>query len=155
MATPSRPTRPDDTPPGLVPVHSGKVRDLFRTAADDGDDRLIMVASDRMSAFDFVLDTPIPDKGRILTAMSIWWFQQLADLVPNHLGTDPTAALDHPLIPDAWRGRAVVCEPLSMIPVEAVARGYLTGSGLLDYRAAGAVCGIELPDGFFFFDRLT
>ena len=147
MATP---VRPDGAPPGLVHVHSGKVRDLYRTP----DDRLVMIASDRMSAFDFVLDTPIPDKGRILTAMSVWWFEQLADVVPNHLGPDPMAALEHPLIPDAWRGRAVVCEPLAMIPVEAVARGYLTGSGLLDYRATGAVCGIELPTGLTDGDRL-
>ncbi|MBE7189660.1 phosphoribosylaminoimidazolesuccinocarboxamide synthase, partial [Jatrophihabitans endophyticus] len=138
----------------LVHVHSGKVRDLYRAADAEGDDRLIMVASDRISAFDFVLDTPIPDKGRILTALSIWWFEQLADVVPNHLGPDPMAALDHPLLPDAWRGRAVVCRPLSMIPVEAVARGYLTGSGLLDYRATGAVCGIDLPPGLVDGDRL-
>ena len=98
-----------------------------------------MVASDRISAFDFVLDTTIPDKGAILTRMSLWWFEQLADLVPNHVvSTD---------VPDAVRGRAVVCASLDMFPVECVARGYLTGSGLLDYRATGEVCGIALPDG--------
>ena len=98
-----------------------------------------MVASDRISAFDFVLETPIPDKGEILTRMSLWWFEQLADLVPNHvLSTD---------VPAAVRGRAVVCERLDMFPVECVARGYLTGSGLLDYRATGEVCGIPLPAG--------
>jgi phosphoribosylaminoimidazole-succinocarboxamide synthase len=98
-----------------------------------------MVASDRISAYDFVLDSTIPDKGTILTRMSLWWFDQLADLVPNHVvSTD---------VPAAVRGRAVICEELTMFPVECVARGYLTGSGLLDYRATGEVCGIPLPAG--------
>jgi phosphoribosylaminoimidazole-succinocarboxamide synthase len=126
-----------DAPPidGATHLHSGKVRDLYRL--DSGD--LLMVASDRISAFDFVLETRIPDKGAILTRMSLWWFEQLADLVPNHvLSTD---------VPEALRGRAVVCRALDMFPVECVARGYLTGSGLLDYRATGEVCGIPLPDG--------
>ncbi len=120
---------------GARHLHSGKVRDLYELP----DGALLMVASDRISAFDFVLDTTIPDKGEILTRMSLWWFEQLADLVPNHVvSTD---------VPDAVRGRAVVCERLDMFPVECVARGYLTGSGLLDYRASGEVCGIALPAG--------
>jgi phosphoribosylaminoimidazole-succinocarboxamide synthase len=120
---------------GATHLHSGKVRDLY--ALPDG--RLLMVASDRISAFDFVLDSTIPDKGEILTRMSLWWFDQLADLVPHHvLSTD---------VPDALRGRAVICERLDMYPVECVARGYLTGTGLLDYRATGEVCGIPLPAG--------
>src|SRR3954453_11777854 len=120
---------------GAAPLHSGKVRDLYELA----DGRLLMVASDRISAFDFVLETPIPDKGEILTRMSLWWFDQLAELVPHHvLSTD---------VPDNVRGRAVICEPLAMYPVECVARGYLTGSGWLGYRATGEVCGIALPDG--------
>ena len=111
------------------------MRDLYELP----DGRLLMVASDRISAFDFILDTPIPDKGEILTRMSLWWFDQLADLVPHHvLSTD---------VPAAVRGRAVICERLDMFPVECVARGYLTGSGLLDYRATGEVCGIALPAG--------
>jgi phosphoribosylaminoimidazole-succinocarboxamide synthase len=101
-----------------------------------------MVASDRVSAFDHVLSPAIPDKGEILTRMSLWWFDQLAEAglgVPDHvLSTD---------VPIAVHGRAVICERLEMFPVECVARGYLTGSGLLDYRATGAVCGIALPDG--------
>jgi phosphoribosylaminoimidazole-succinocarboxamide synthase len=114
---------------------SGKVRDLY----DLPDGRLLMVASDRISAFDYVLDTTIPDKGEILTRMSLWWFDQLADLVPHHvLSTD---------VPEAVRGRAVICERLEMYPVECVARGYLTGTGLLDYRATGEICGIPLPTG--------
>lgn len=128
--------------PGAVHIHSGKVRDLYRTA----DGRLLMVASDRISAFDHVLETTIPDKGRILTQMSLWWFEQLADLVPNHvLSTE---------VPAAVAGRAVLCEELAMFPVECVARGYLTGSGLLDYQADGAVCGIELPAGLVESSRL-
>jgi phosphoribosylaminoimidazole-succinocarboxamide synthase len=120
---------------GATHLHSGKVRDLYRL--DGG--ALLMVASDRISAFDFVLETTIPDKGEILTRMSLWWFDQLADLVPNHVrSTD---------VPPTVAGRAVVCEELAMYPVECVARGYLTGSGLLDYRATGEVCGIALPKG--------
>jgi phosphoribosylaminoimidazole-succinocarboxamide synthase len=120
---------------GAEHVHSGKVRDLYRL----GDDRLLMVASDRISAFDFVLEPTIPDKGQVLTQMSLWWFEQLEPLVPNHV-----LSVD---VPDHVKGRAVVCERLEMYPVECVARGYLTGSGLLDYRATGAVCGIALPEG--------
>ncbi|WP_459971887.1 phosphoribosylaminoimidazolesuccinocarboxamide synthase [Nocardioides pyridinolyticus] len=120
---------------GATHLHSGKVRDLYELPNGD----LLMVASDRISIFDFVLDTTIPDKGAILTRMSLWWFEQLADLVPNHvLSTD---------VPDEVKGRAVRCEKLAMYPVECVARGYLTGSGLLDYRATGEVCGIALPPG--------
>jgi phosphoribosylaminoimidazole-succinocarboxamide synthase len=120
---------------GATHLHSGKVRDLYELP----DGRLLMVASDRISAFDFILDTPIPDKGEILTRMSLWWFDQLAGLVPHHvLSTD---------VPAEVRGRAVICERLEMFPVECVARGYLTGTGLLDYRATGEVCGIELPVG--------
>jgi phosphoribosylaminoimidazole-succinocarboxamide synthase len=134
-----------EQPDGLTHVHSGKVRDLYRT--DDG--RLVMVASDRISAFDFVLDSTIPDKGRILTAMTAWWFDRLDGIVANHL-----LALDDPLLPAQWRGRTMICTALEMVPVEAVARGYLTGSGLLDYRASGEVCGVRLPAGLVDGDRL-
>jgi phosphoribosylaminoimidazole-succinocarboxamide synthase len=128
------PERPVDIPEARH-VYSGKVRDLYRL--DDG--RLLMVASDRMSAFDHVLSSTIPDKGVILTRLSLWWFDQLSDLVANHVfSTD---------VPAAVEGRAIVCERLDMYPVECVARGYLAGSGLLDYRATGAVCGVGLPAG--------
>ena len=126
----------------LQHLHSGKVRDLY--AMPDG--RLLMVASDRISAFDFVLDSEIPGKGEILTRMSLWWFDQLVDLVPHHVvGTD---------VPEQYAGRAVVCERLDMFPVECVARGYLTGSGLLDYQRTGEVCGLALPDGLVDGSRL-
>ncbi|MBD8606930.1 phosphoribosylaminoimidazolesuccinocarboxamide synthase [Aeromicrobium sp. CFBP 8757] len=128
--------------PGATHLHSGKVRDLYEVA----DGRLLMVASDRISAFDHALEPGIPDKGEILTRMSLWWFDQLADLVPNHVvSTD---------VPDAVRGRALVVEKLDMFPVECVVRGYLTGSGLLDYQATGEVCGVPLPAGLVDGDRL-
>jgi phosphoribosylaminoimidazole-succinocarboxamide synthase len=134
-----------EAPEGFTHVHSGKVRDLYRT----GDGTLLMVASDRISAFDHILDTPIPDKGRILTAMSVWWFAQLADVVPGHL-----ISADDPVIPARWRGRAMLCRPLRMAKVECIARGYLTGHGLEDYRASGGVCGIALPPGLLDGSRL-
>jgi phosphoribosylaminoimidazole-succinocarboxamide synthase len=132
-------------PDGLIHVHSGKVRDLYRT----GDGQLLIVASDRISAFDHILSPTIPDKGRILTAMTVWWFSQLATIVGNHL-----RSVDDPAIPREWRGRAMLCTALDMVPVEAVARGYLAGSGLLDYRASGTVCGVALPAGLTDGDRL-
>jgi len=116
-------------------VHSGKVREVYR----DGDD-LILVASDRISVFDMVLPTPVPDKGALLTRLSAWWFDRLEDVVPHHV----ISASD---VPDRWRGRALRCRRLDMVPVECIARGYLTGSGLRDYRATGSVCGIRLPAG--------
>ncbi|MGW7457120.1 phosphoribosylaminoimidazolesuccinocarboxamide synthase [Streptomyces sp. NPDC054797] len=125
--------------PGLVHLHTGKVRDLYR----DEDGHLVMVASDRISAFDWVLPTEIPDKGRVLTQLSLWWFDQLADLVPNHvISTDlPTGA------PADWAGRTLICRNLKMVPVECVARGYLTGSGLAEYEKTRTVCGLALPEG--------
>ncbi|WP_295660473.1 phosphoribosylaminoimidazolesuccinocarboxamide synthase [uncultured Nocardioides sp.] len=124
---------------GATHLHSGKVRDLYVLDGGEHAGALLMVASDRISAFDHVLETEIPDKGRILTALSLWWFDQLSTLVPHHvLSTD---------VPASVAGRAVVCESLTMFPVECVARGYLTGSGLADYRRSGEVCGNPLPVG--------
>jgi phosphoribosylaminoimidazole-succinocarboxamide synthase len=125
--------------PGLLHLHTGKVRDLYRNEAGD----LVMVASDRISAYDWVLPTEIPDKGRILTQLSLWWFEQLADLVPNHVVSTevPEGA------PADWEGRTMVCRSLRMIPVECVARGYLTGSGLAEYEKSRTVCGLALPEG--------
>ncbi|MEU6945728.1 phosphoribosylaminoimidazolesuccinocarboxamide synthase [Streptomyces sp. NPDC046316] len=125
--------------PGLTHLHTGKVRDLYQNEAGD----LVMVASDRMSAYDWVLPTEIPDKGRVLTKLSLWWFDRLADLAPNHvISTDlPPGA------PADWEGRTLICTSLSMVPVECVARGYLTGSGLVEYDESRTVCGIGLPEG--------
>jgi phosphoribosylaminoimidazole-succinocarboxamide synthase len=116
-------------------LHSGKVRDVYA----DGDD-LILVASDRVSVYDVVLPTPIPDKGKILTQLSLWWFEQLADVVPTHI----ISATD---VPEEWTGRAVRCQKLTMLPVEWIARGYLAGLGLKEYEKQGTVSGIMLPDG--------
>ncbi len=126
-------------------IAAGKVRQLH--AVDD--EHLLMVASDRISAYDHVLTTPIPDKGRVLTAMSVFWFELLSSEVDNHL-----VSADDPRIPDEVRGRALLVRRLEMLPVECVARGYLTGSGLIDYRATGTVCGVELPDGLTESSRL-
>jgi phosphoribosylaminoimidazole-succinocarboxamide synthase len=116
-------------------LHSGKVRDVYL----DGDD-LILVASDRLSIYDVVLPTPVPDKGKILTQLSLWWFDQLADVVPNHV----ISATD---VPAEWAGRAVRCRRLDMVMVECIARGYLAGSGLSEYHKSGAVSGVVLPEG--------
>lgn len=129
--------------PGYVHLYSGKVRDLYAPAdvatgqADAG--RLLLVASDRISAYDWVLDSPIPDKGALLTQLSLWWFERLADLVPNHV-----ISAD---VPAAVAGRAVLVRRLDMVPIEAIGRAYLTGSGLEEYRQAGSVCGVRLPGG--------
>jgi phosphoribosylaminoimidazole-succinocarboxamide synthase len=116
-------------------LHSGKVRDIY---SDRGD--IVLVASDRLSVFDVILPTPVPDKGKILTALSLWWFDKVADLVPHHV-------LSSTDVPEEFAGRAVRCRRLEMLPVECVARGYLTGSGLKDYRRTGAVSGVALPPG--------
>ena len=126
-------------------LHSGKVRDLYAV----GDDQLLLVASDRLSAYDVILPTTIPDKGAVLTGLSLWWFEQLADVVPHHVVTADVVGALPELAPFAEqvRGRSVLVRRLEMVPVECVARGYLTGSGLTDYRAEGAVSGIALPPG--------
>ena len=116
-------------------LHSGKIRDLYA----DGDD-LILVASDKVSVYDVVLPTLIPGKGKILTQLSLWWFERLADVTANHV----ISATD---VPAEWAGRAVRCQRLDMIPVECIARGYLAGLGLGSYRATGTVSGVQLPEG--------
>jgi phosphoribosylaminoimidazole-succinocarboxamide synthase len=133
-------------------LHSGKVRELYAV----GDDLLLMVATDRISAFDYILPTEIPDKGAVLTALSLWWFEQLADVVPNHLVAADVADFPADLAPyaDVLRGRSVLCRRLEMVPVECVARGYLTGSGLVEYDERGSVCGVPLPAGLVDGSRL-
>ena len=127
---------------GLPLIHAGKVREMY--ALPDGD--VLMVATDNISAFDHVLPTPIPGKGAVLTQLSLWWFERLRDLVPDHV-----VSVD---VPDAVRGRAVVVEKLDMVPVECVARGYLTGSGWAEYQRSRTVCGVPLPDGLRDGDKL-
>lgn len=125
--------------PGWEHRYSGKVRDIYVPSDPTAGDVVLIVASDRISAYDFALEPPIPDKGTVLTRLSLWWFEQLADIVPGHVvSTD---------VPDAVAGRAMICTALDMFPIECVARGYLTGSGLADYRATGEVCGVALPPG--------
>jgi phosphoribosylaminoimidazole-succinocarboxamide synthase len=127
-------------------VHVGKVRELYAYGGPGGEPALLMVATDRISAFDFVLDRLVPDKGAVLTQLSQWWFAQLGDVVENHVrSTD---------VPDPVRGRAVVCERLDMVPVECVARGYLTGSGWVEYQQSRSVCGVPLPEGLVDGSRL-
>jgi phosphoribosylaminoimidazole-succinocarboxamide synthase len=115
---------------------SGKVREIY----ESGDDRLLLVASDRISTYDVVHPTPIPGKGQVLTGLSVFWFERTQDIVPNHL-------ISYTDVPDQVRGRALLVEKLEMFPVECVVRGYITGSGWKDYQRTGAVCGIELPPG--------
>jgi len=133
-------------------VRAGKVRDLY--SVDDG--RLLLVASDRISAFDVVLPTPIPDKGRVLTGLSRFWFAETAGLVANHvLGTDVTTLpAEFAAAADELRGRSMICRRARVLPVECIVRGYLSGSGWKDYQRVGAVCGIPLPAGLRESDRL-
>jgi phosphoribosylaminoimidazole-succinocarboxamide synthase len=128
-------------------VASGKIRDIYEpSVASPFSDVILIVTSDKISAYDYVLPTLIPGKGKILTALSVWWFDQLSTLVPNHL-----VSLD---VPTPVQGRAMICQRLDMYPVECVARGYLTGSGLAEYRRNGQVTGIQLPAGLRDGDRL-
>src|SRR5271168_2382034 len=128
--------------PGLKLRARGKVRDIY-----DLGDRLLLVATDRISAFDVVLPTPIPDKGRVLTQLSLFWFDRLAGVVANHVIEDeslpPELAAQHAQLD----GRSMICRKTQPLPIECVVRGYLVGSGWKDYRATGAVCGIPLPPG--------
>jgi phosphoribosylaminoimidazole-succinocarboxamide synthase len=117
-------------------IAQGKVRDIYEA----GNDRLLLVASDRISTYDVVHPTPIPDKGKVLTGLTVFWLDQMRDICPNHL-------VSYTDVPQEHRGRAMLVERLQMVPVECVVRGYITGSGWKDYRATGAVCGIELPAG--------
>jgi len=126
--------------PGWKHFYSGKVRDLYEpTEPHPRGNVVLVVASDRISAYDWVLPTEIPGKGAILTALSLWWFDQIKDIVPNHTVEAP--------VPAAVQGRAMVCQRLDMFAVECVARGYLTGSGLTEYNATREVCGVPLPEG--------
>jgi phosphoribosylaminoimidazole-succinocarboxamide synthase len=122
--------------PALTHLSSGKVRDIYAV----GEDRLLLVASDRISTYDVVHPTPIPDKGKVLTGLTAFWLDRTDGVCPNHL-------ISFTEVPEEFRGRAMLVERLDMVPVECVVRGYITGSGWKDYQATGEICGIELPDG--------
>lgn len=132
---------------------SGKVREIFELDAD----RLLLVASDRISAYDVVMDQEIPDKGRLLTGMSLFWFDLLSDVCPNHLLTDAVTDLPSSLDPfkEDLKGRSMIVRRLEMLPIEFVIRGYLVGSGWKDYKSTGTVCGVPLPAGLKEAERLT
>ena len=141
---------------GLTLHRRGKVRDVYEVALSSGDTALLMIATDRISAFDYVLASGIPDKGKVLTQLSAFWFERMADLVPHHLlSVDvddfPAAARPHAGV---LRGRTMLCRLTNPLPVECVARGYLSGSGWKEYQQTGSVCGIELPKGLKESDRL-
>lgn len=144
----------DDELRGWVRVSSGKVRDIYAPADQDAPDRLLLVTSDRISAFDFILPTPIPGKGKILNQLAVWWMDRLRDIVENHLLATAHDPLDPYSVPEGVEGRAVVAKALRMIPIECVVRGYLTGSGLVEYEKSGTVCGIGLPEGLAEASRL-
>jgi phosphoribosylaminoimidazole-succinocarboxamide synthase len=141
---------------GLTHLGSGKVRELFAVNVAGGEPALLLVASDRLSAYDVVMPTEIPDKGAVLTGLSLWWFDQLADIVPSHLLTARVDEYPPQLAPyaDQLRGRSMLCRRLDMFAVECVARGYLTGSGYQDYGRTGAVSGHALPAGLVDGSRL-
>jgi phosphoribosylaminoimidazole-succinocarboxamide synthase len=141
-----------EQPLELSPDARGKVRDIY----DLGDDRLLLVATDRISAFDVVLPDPIPHKGEVLTKLSMFWFERLGGIVANHFITDDVSALPARFAPfTAWlAGRSMVVRKAEVFPVECIVRGYLAGSGWAEYERAGTVCGIELPAGLVESDRL-
>jgi phosphoribosylaminoimidazole-succinocarboxamide synthase len=129
--------------PGFQHVYSGKVRELYAPVDESSgrasQDVLLLVATDRISAYDFILDSEIPDKGKVLTQLSLWWFDQLLDIIPNHVISTQ--------VPDAVAGRAVLVQRLHMVPIECIGRAYLTGSGLAEYQLRSSVCGVRLPAG--------
>ena len=129
--------------PGYAHVYSGKVRELYAPIDESTgaarQDQLLLVATDRISAYDYILDSEIPDKGKVLTQLSLWWFEQLTDIIPNQVISTQ--------VPDAVAGRAVLVQRLEMVPVECIGRAYLTGSGLSEYNQTSSVCGVPLPPG--------
>jgi len=126
-----------------TPLYSGKVRDIYAV----GDDRLLMVTSDRISAFDVVMAEPITDKGRVLTAMTAFWSEQLADVAPSHLISTDLSDLPDELQGEDWEGRAMLCHKADMLPIECIVRGYITGSAWKEYKASGTMHGDRLPEG--------
>src|SRR5665648_683327 len=142
MNWPVEPSRPPELP-GYAHVYSGKVRELYapidQRTGQASQDVLLLVATDRISAYDFILGSEIPDKGKVLTQLSLWWFDQLADIIPSHVISTQ--------VPEVVTGRGVLVQRLDMVPVECIGRAYLTGSGLVEYREPSSVCGVRLPAG--------
>jgi phosphoribosylaminoimidazole-succinocarboxamide synthase len=142
MSRPVEPSRPLELP-GYAHVYSGKVRELYapidQRTGQTSQDVLLLVATDRISAYDFILGSEIPDKGKVLTQLSLWWFDQMVDIIPNHVISTQ--------VPEAVTGRGVLVQRLDMVPVECIGRAYLTGSGLTEYRQTSSVCGVRLPAG--------
>ena len=142
MSRPVEPSRPLELP-GYAHVYSGKVRELYapidQRTGQTSQDVLLLVATDRISAYDFILGSEIPDKGKVLTQLSLWWFDQMVDIIPNHVISTQ--------VPEAVAGRGVLVQRLDMVPVECIGRAYLTGSGLTEYRQTSSVCGVRLPAG--------
>ena len=142
MSRPVEPSRPLELP-GYAHVYSGKVRELYapidQRTGQASKDALLLVATDRISAYDFILGSEIPDKGKVLTQLSLWWFDQLVDIIPNHVISTQ--------VPESVAGRAVLVQRLDMVPVECIGRAYLTGSGLSEYAQTSSVCGVPLPPG--------
>jgi phosphoribosylaminoimidazole-succinocarboxamide synthase len=141
-ATPATKTIRETNFAGISPIARGKVRDLY-----DLGDRLLIVATDRLSAFDVVMPTPVPDKGRVLTQLSLFWFNLLHDVVPNHVISSTDFPVPFDQFADELAGRSMVVRKTNPLPIECVARGYLSGSGWKEYRSTGKVCGIALPSG--------
>lgn len=140
--------------PGWKHVSSGKVRDIYAPADQETPDRLLLVTSDRISAYDYILPSEIPGKGKVLNQLALWWMEQLRDVIENHVITAETDATDPLSVPAPLVGRSVVAKALNMIPIECVVRGYLTGSGLVEYKESGTVCDIALPEGLVEASRL-
>lgn len=140
--------------PGWKHVSSGKVRDIYAPANQETPDRLLLVTSDRISAYDYILPSEIPGKGKVLNQLALWWMEQLRDVIENHVITAETDATDPLSVPAPLVGRSVVAKALNMIPIECVVRGYLTGSGLVEYKESGTVCDIALPEGLVEASRL-
>ncbi len=142
MSSPVKRSQPVEMA-GYAHVYSGKVRELYApinpSTGQASQDTLLLVATDRISAYDFILDSEIPDKGKVLTQLSLWWFEQLVDIIPNHVISTQ--------VPEAVAGRAVLVQRLDMVAVECIGRAYLTGSGLTEYRQTSSVCGVRLPAG--------
>ncbi len=132
-----------------VPVKEGKVREIY-----DAGDKLIMVATDRISCFDVILSNTVPKKGEVLTRMSSFWFELTSDIIPNHMISVDTADMPEAFRTDYFAGRSMMCKKLDMLPIECIVRGYITGSGLKSYKKDGTVCGIKLPEGLVEADRL-